>query len=548
MAEKVLASTHINTDAKQVETRVVTGDEAFNEALLKEPPTPWSRGQLMIYLFSLVAFFNSTVNGYDGSLINNLLQNPSFIAKYNGSNSGIWAGIVSSMYQIGNIVALPFLGPVCDHFGRRAGMASGSAIIIIGAFNAGTIIQGTSNAAGQFMGGRFLLGFGVSLVATGGPMYVVEINHPAYRGVVGAMYNTLWFSGSILSSGAARGAANVGGDYSWRLITWLQILFPSLVLIFSFLLPESPRWLYVHNKKEKAKAILVKYHGNGNDSSPWVSLQLREYEECLNMDGADKRWWDYRVLFRRGNFYRLSCNLIVSAFGQLAGNAVLSYFLGSVLDSAGYTSYLAQANITLINNCVQFLCAICGALLVDRIGRRPLLLFAFTSCTVVWLGMTIAASQFAASYAGETASGVYVYTNGAASKAALAMIFLFGAAFSIGITPLQGLYTVEVLSFEMRAKGMAMSNLAVNLAGLLNQYAWSVSMKNIGWKTYIIFTVWDAISVIIIYFTLPETKGRTLEELDQIFAAKNPVKASLSKKEILVSRDGDVVDVKEAST
>lgn len=178
------------------------------------------------------------------------------------------------------------------------------------------------------------------------------------------------------------------------------------------------------------------------------------------MDGADKRWWDYRVLFRRGNFYRLSCNLIVSAFGQLAGNAVLSYFLGSVLDSAGYTSYLAQANITLINNCVQFLCAICGALLVDRIGRRPLLLFAFTSCTVVWLGMTIAASQFAASYAGENASGVYVYTNGAASKAALAMIFLFGAAFSIGITPLQGLYIVEVLSFEMRAKGMAMSNLA----------------------------------------------------------------------------------------
>ncbi|EFY88461.1 sugar transporter (hexose transporter) [Metarhizium acridum CQMa 102] len=545
MAEKILpvASAHINTDAKQVETRVVTGDEAFNEALLKEPPTPWSRGQLMIYLFSLVAFFNSTVNGYDGSLINNLLQNPSFIAKYNGSNSGIWAGIVSSMYQIGNIVALPFLAPVCDHFGRRAGMASGSAIIIIG-----TIIQGTSDAAGQFMGGRFLLGFGASLVATGGPMYVVEVNHPAYRGVVGAMYNTLWFSGSILSSGAARGAANVGGDYSWRLITWLQILFPSLVLIFSFILPESPRWLYVHNRKEKAKAMLVKYHGNGNESSPWVSLQLREYEECLNMDGADKRWWDYRVLFRKGNFYRLCCNLIVSGFAQLAGNAVLSYFLGSVLDSAGYTSYLAQVNITLVNNCVQFLCAMCGALLVDRVGRRPLLLFAFTSCTVVWLGMTIATSQFAASYAGKDAGGAYVYTNGAASKAALAMIFLFGAAFSIGITPIQGLYVVEVLSFEMRAKGMAMSNLAVNLAGLLNQYAWSVSMKNIGWKTYIIFTVWDAISVIIIYFTLPETKGRTLEELDHIFAAENPVKASTSKKEILVSRDGDVVEIKEAST
>ncbi|KAK2594316.1 hypothetical protein QQS21_007961 [Conoideocrella luteorostrata] len=543
MEEKIapVDSVHEEISEKHVETKVVTGDEAYNEAMLKEPPSPWTRGQIMIYLFSLVAFFNSTTNGYDGSLINNLLQNPWFIAKYNGSNSGIWAGIVSSMYQIGNIVAIPFLGPVCDYFGRRAGMASGALIIIIG-----TIIQGTSNAAGQFMGGRFLLGFGVSLVATGGPMYVVEVNHPAYRGVVGAMYNTLWFSGSILSSGAARGAVDVGGDYSWRLITWLQLLFPSLVLIFSFMLPESPRWLYVNNKKEKAKEMLVKYHGNGNENSPWVSLQMREYEEFLDLNGADKRWWDYRVLVKKGNFYRLCCNLIVSAFSQLAGNAVLSYFLGSVLESAGYRSYLSQANITLINNCVQFLCAIAGALLVDRVGRRPLLLFAFSSCTVVWLGMTIASSQFAASYAGLDASGNGIFSNGSASKAALAMIFLFGAAFSVGITPLQGLYIVEVLSFEMRAKGMAMSNLFVNLAGLLNQYAWSVSMANIGWKTYIIFTVWDAISVVIIYFTLPETKGRTLEELDNIFASKNPVKASTSKKKILVNQHGDVLDVKQA--
>jgi MFS family permease len=115
-----------------MDTRVVTGDEAFNEAMLKEPPSPWTRGQIMIYLFSLVAFFNSTTNGYDGSLINNLLQNPWFIDKYNGSNSGIWAGIVSSMYQIGNIVAIPFLGPICDNLGRRTGMATGAAIIIVG--------------------------------------------------------------------------------------------------------------------------------------------------------------------------------------------------------------------------------------------------------------------------------------------------------------------------------------------------------------------------------------------------------------------------------
>lgn len=328
------------------------------------------------------------------------------------------------------------------------------------------------------------------------------------------MYNTLWFSGAIISAGSARGGLNTGGDYSWRLITWLQALFSGLIVLFAMLIPESPRWLYVNGKKDKAKEVLTKYHGNGNPDSPWVALQLHEYEELLNEDGADKRWWDYRALFRdRASIYRLGCNIVMSIFGQWAGNAVLSYFLGSVLDTAGYTGEIEQANITLINNCQQFAWAIFGATLVDKLGRRPLLLFSFTACTIVWLGMTIASNQFEQSYVGDDDEGKAIYSNSAASKASLSMIFIFGAVYSFGITPLQALYPVEVLSFEMRAKGMAFSNLAVNAAGLLNQFAWPVSMEQIGWKTYIIFTVWDAIQVIVVFFFLPETKGRTVSLL-----------------------------------
>lgn len=334
----------------------------------------------------------------------------------------------------------------------------------------------------------------------------------AFRGVVGAMYNTLWFSGAIIASGAARGALDMHSDASWRLITWLQALFSGLIVLLCLWLPESPRWLYVNNKKDKARDILTKYHGNGNPESPWVTLQLREYEELLDMDGADKRWWDYRALFRsRGAVYRLGCNMAVTIFGQWAGNAVLSYFLAAVLETCGYTTPVAQANITLINSCQQFACAIFGAFLVDKVGRRPLLLFSFTGCCVVWLGMTIAAAEFAKSGGGLHPDGTVTQgTNTNASKASLAMIFIFGSIYSIGITPLQALYPVEVLSFEMRAKGMAFSSLAVNAAGLLNQFAWPVAMRNIGWKTYIIFTVQDCVQAAVIYMLIPETKGRTV--------------------------------------
>lgn len=148
--------------------------------MIKEPPSAWTKAQILVYAFSTIGFFCSTMNGYDGSLINNLLQNPSFKERYGVENDGIWAGIVSSMYQIGGVVALPFVGPCIDGYGRRVGMLIGSVIIVVG-----TIIQGLSDGPSQFMGGRFLLGFGVSIAAAGGPMYVVEINHPAFRGVVG---------------------------------------------------------------------------------------------------------------------------------------------------------------------------------------------------------------------------------------------------------------------------------------------------------------------------------------------------------------------------
>ncbi|KAK7963449.1 lactose permease [Apiospora saccharicola] len=517
-----------------IQHTVIKGNEAFAAALVSEPPNPWARTQVMLYVFSIVGFFCSTMNGYDGSLINNLLINPAFLEYYHAENAGIWAGIISSMYQIGGVVALPFVGPAIDTFGRRIGMVIGAGLIIIG-----TVIQGVSTNADTFMGGRFLLGFGVSIASAAGPMYVVEINHPAFRGVVGAMYNTLWFSGSIIASGAARGALNTGGDYSWRLITWLQCLFSGLIVLFALFLPESPRWLYVNNKKEQAMNMLTKYHGNGNPESPWVKLQMSEYEELLNVDGADKRWWDYRALFRnRASAYRLGCNVVISIFGQWAGNAVLSYFLGAVLDGAGYHDPIEKANITLINSCQQFLCAIVGACLVDRVGRRPLFLFSFIGCTVVWLGMTIASAEFEAGGGSKESMG----TNPGASKAAIAMIFIFASTPSA--LPLsQALFPVEVLSFEMRAKGMAFSSLAVNVGGLLNQFAWPVALQNITWKTYIIFTVQDAVQAAIIWWFIPETKNRTLEELDEIFAAKNPVKASIQKKHVAVTETGNVVDI-----
>jgi MFS family permease len=170
--------------------KVIKGNEAFNEAMVKEPPRPFTWRTMQLYVACFIGFFCATMNGYDGSLINNLLENQYFLSYYHGENAGTWAGIVTSMYQIGGVVSLPFVGPASDTFGRRFGMWIGCLCVIVG-----TIVQGvaTSNeGVKQFMGGRFLLGFGVNLASAAGPMYVVEVSHPAYRGIVTAVFNCFW--------------------------------------------------------------------------------------------------------------------------------------------------------------------------------------------------------------------------------------------------------------------------------------------------------------------------------------------------------------------
>ena len=439
-------------DQKQpvAQVKVVTGDETFNQAMLKEPPQRFSSAAILLYAFSIVGFFCSTTNGYDGSLFGTLLANKAFTSFFNVQDVGIWTGIVTSMYQIGSVVAIPFIGPAIDTFGRKAGMFIAAFIIVLG-----VVIQLAclSNAnVGQFMGGRFLLGFGVGIIGSAGPIYVVEISHPAHRGVVTGLYNVFWPVGALVASGAARGGLNYTGNTSWLIPVGLQMMFPGLIVLLVWFLPESPRWNYVHGNTEKAKATLAKFHGNGNPESEWVKLQLWEYEAHLEMNGADKRWWDYRAVFKnRASLYRLMSNCLVSLFGQWAGNGVVSYFLVGFLVTAGVTDPITQTNLAVGMNGVQIVFAGLGACFVDKLGRRPMLIGVNAACCVCWIGVTAACAQAA------------MTGSKAASAATVAMVYIFQVCYSFGWTPMQALYPVEVLSFEMRAKGMAFSNLFVSI-------------------------------------------------------------------------------------
>jgi hypothetical protein len=123
-----------------------------------------------------------------------------------------------------------------------------------------------------------------------------------------------------------------------------------------------------------------------------------------------------------------------------------------------------------------------------------MLIGTFSAVTVIWCG----------------AIGAVSYQNKAnsisAGNAFVALVFLFNAVFAFGITPLQALYPVEVLSFEMRAKGMAFSNLSLTTAMLINQFAYPIALEKIGWKLYIVFACWCPVQAFVVWMFIPETK------------------------------------------
>ena len=176
-----------------------------------------------------------------------------------------------------------------------------------------------------------------------------------------------------------------------------------------------------------------------------------------------------------------------------------------MLDQAGITNSTTQLQINVILSAWQLVVAISGSFLADRLGRRLLMLLSLGACTFflfLLAGLT-------AKYGNTTdKSGTY---------GTVACIFLFLGAYSFGITPLTAMYAPEVLPFNMRANGTAVQGICIKASGVFVTIVFPYMFASLGWKTYIINASWNIIFWAYVYFQWVETKGRTLEEIDELF-------------------------------
>ncbi|KAK2802636.1 hypothetical protein FQN51_004430 [Onygenales sp. PD_10] len=279
--------------------------------------------------------------------------------------------------------------------------------------------------------------------------------------------------------------------------------------------------LVAQDRYEEARGIIAKYHTNGDLNHPLVALQMKEMIGSLEEThlASWKDLFDLKVLVEtRSARYRLMLNIAFSWFGQFSGNNIASYYLPLMLNNVGVTDTDTKLILNIVYAVIGWVFSATGSRLHDIVGRRKMLM-------ATTAGMAICLALVAA-----CAAGFVEYGNTTASTVSIVFIFMFGAVFSIGYTPMQPIYPAEVVSNKMRAKAMGTFKLTAGAAGFLNTFVGPIALSNIGYWFYVFFVFWDTFELGFMYFFFVETKGMTLEELDAIFEAKNPRKASVAAK------------------
>jgi len=349
-----------------------------------------------------------------------------------------------------------------------------------------------------------------------------------------AFYNCGWFGGSIPAAAITLGTQGIKSDWSWRLPLIFQGV-PSLIVIIAvWFLPESPRWLLANSRDDEARAFLTRFHGGGDPHNPVVELEWTEFKEGIAIDASDKRWWDYSELFRTpSNRWRSLMVILMGCFGQFSGNG-LGYFNLEIYKAVGYGTTM-QFVLNLASSIVSCAGALCGVALADRMPRRKVLVIGTLLCS----GMLAINGALTVKWAHEPADS----KNLSVGKGSVAAYFFFNIIYSFSYTPLQALYPVECLQTTARAKGMSMYGVVVSLFGFINTFAGPIALQNIKYNYVFIFVGWDIVEAALWYLLAVETNGRSLEQLEEIFASKNPVAASKRTQKVAIKDTGDVLVV-----
>jgi len=446
-----------------------------------------STGRTFVYIAATFAALGGLLFGYDTGVI----SGAELFLKNDFTLSTFALEVIVSGVLAGAAVGALLGGRLADLFGRRK-LLIVTAII----FGAGGIVCAAATSPAILVIGRIIVGLGIGLASGTVPVYISEVSPADARGWQVSLFQLAITVGILLAYIVDYAFASIQG---WRWMFGLAVVPAAIFGMGMLFLPESPRWLARRGHHEKARAMLSRIRGTSD-----VSAELQEIERSLAHADERGRLSD---LFAPSVRPALVVGIGLAIFQQVTGINTVIYYAPLIIQSAGISSesgaILATAGIGVVN----VLMTIVAMWLIDRVGRRPLLLVG-TAGMVATLGLLGLAFHMSGK------SGALVWL-------AVISMMVYVASFAISLGPIFWLLISEIYPLKIRSssEGLAAafnwgSNLLVSLTFL-------TLLEVIGSaRTFWLYGLFAIAAWIFSYFRVPETKGRTLEEIEDFWRAR----------------------------
>ncbi|EXJ91290.1 hypothetical protein A1O1_04400 [Capronia coronata CBS 617.96] len=481
----------------------------------EESPTPTEQEAVMgkrlglfrAYYVVALCSIGSFLFAYDTGIVGGVLTLPSFQNdfRYSKAEKTQVNSNCVSILQAGAFFGCFGIWPLTSWLGRRWGFIIASAV-----FSVGAIMQVVNtHSIGVFYAGRVISGLGTGAATVLVPIFSAEMAPKEIRGKLGSCFQLLFACGVTVSywvDYAAQAGISSDSSMQWQIPVGLQLVPGVFLGLGMILVKESTRWLAKKGRNEEAYASLLWVRG-GVDG-PEIRAEFSEILAGIELELVESEGLTWKELLLPSNRFRMIIAITIQLAQQLTGNTSLAYYAPQIFATIG------AGNKTMFITGFFGIIKIAGVavfqlFLVERIGRRiPFMggAFAMGSFMLI-IALIVATHPPKPSATGITSSGA----------AGIAMVYLEAFSFNMSWGPLTWLYIGEIFPSRIREIGVATGAASQWLFNFVMSQITPHAIANIGWRTFLMFAIFNYAIIFYSYFLIKETKGKSLEEMEVVF-------------------------------
>ncbi|KAF5594922.1 sugar transporter [Fusarium pseudocircinatum] len=437
---------------------------------------------------ALVVTMGGFTFGFDSGIIATTFGHQTFrIYMYGPSQASTsLAGAIVSCYNAGQAIGAPTVGYLADRFSRKYTIAFASLLAILGA-----ALQAGAVHVGMMIAGRLIAGLACGQFLAVVPVYIAEVAKPSQRGFLVGL----------------QGGAFAVGDAQWRIPLAMQIPVPFILLFAVFLVPFSPRWLVRKGRHEEARRVLNLLHDTEGET--FIEQELLQIQQQIELEAsAETSSWAYAVkeLFSMRYLHRTLMAAFIVSQSQLSGASVIQNFQNTFYAIVGIT----DRESLLVSGIYGFMVVIGTIIYLGIVADR------WPRARTLWTGSLALSVSIAICMALSATYGQAGESNMAGARASIAFIFIYSATFAIFFNAMIWVVPSELFPTFLRSKGMAFAVSSKSVVAIVLSQITPLALAEVSWRFYALFIACNTAAAVL-YFFLPETGGKTLEEIAELF-------------------------------